>query len=59
MEDFVYLKLDRKPPERPSNLEQLGMVMKEAGTDFGPGTSYGLFVHLIIFIISSDSVIKN
>ena len=41
MEDFVYLKLDRKPPERLSNLEQLGAVMKEAGSDFGPGTSYG------------------
>ena len=41
MEDFVYMKLDRKPPERLSNLEQLGTIMKEAGSDFGPGTSYG------------------
>lgn len=41
MEDFVYLKFDRKPPERTSSLEQLGTLMKEAGNDFGPGTSYG------------------
>ena len=52
MEDFVYMKLDRKPPERPSNLEQLGVVMKEAGTDFGPGTSYGMCCHGFILFVS-------
>ncbi|CAK8697983.1 endophilin-B1-like [Clavelina lepadiformis] len=41
MEDFVYMKLDRKPPERINNIERLGMTMIEAGNDFGPGTSYG------------------
>jgi len=41
MEDFVYSKLDRKPPGRLNNAEQLGVIMKEAGEDFGPGTSYG------------------
>uniref|UniRef100_H2ZNC4 Uncharacterized protein n=1 Tax=Ciona savignyi TaxID=51511 RepID=H2ZNC4_CIOSA len=41
MEDFVYLKLDRKPPDRINNTEQLGLTMIEAGNDFGPGTSYG------------------
>nr|CAB3266046.1 endophilin-B1 [Phallusia mammillata] len=41
MEDFVYHKLDRKPPERANNTEQLGHTMIEAGTDFGPGTAYG------------------
>uniref|UniRef100_F6V8Q9 Uncharacterized protein n=2 Tax=Ciona intestinalis TaxID=7719 RepID=F6V8Q9_CIOIN len=41
MEDFVYLKLDRKPPDRVNNTEQLGLTMIEAGNDFGPGTAYG------------------
>lgn len=41
MEDFVYSKLDRKPPGRLNNAEQLGLIMTQAGEDFGPGTSYG------------------
>jgi len=41
MEDFVYSKLDRKPPGRLNNAEQLGMIMTQAGQDFGAGTSYG------------------
>jgi len=41
MEDFVYSKLDRKPPSRLNNSEQLGEVMIQAGDDFGNGTSYG------------------
>lgn len=41
MEDFVYSKLDRKPPGRLNNAEQLGLIMTQAGQDFGPGTSYG------------------
>jgi len=41
MEDFVYQKLDRKPPDRVNYAEQLGNTMSEAGNDFGPGTAYG------------------
>lgn len=48
MEDFVYSKLDRKPPERINNSEQLGLVMTEAGNDFGPGTCYGKNIYFLI-----------
>lgn len=41
MEDFVYTKLDRRPPDRPTNQEVLGSTMVEAGNSFGPGTAYG------------------
>ncbi|XP_039269676.1 endophilin-B1-like isoform X2 [Styela clava] len=41
MEDFVYTKLDRRPPERATNQEILGATMIEAGNSFGPGTAYG------------------
>lgn len=41
MEDFFFEKLDRKPRDRLSNLESLGMDMIEAGNEFGPGTPYG------------------
>ena len=51
MEDFVYSKLDRKPPGRLNNAEQLGVIMKEAGEDFGPGTSYGEKMLLLMFLL--------
>lgn len=41
MKDFVYNKLDRKPPEGPTNQQILGATMIEAGDSFGPGTAYG------------------
>ena len=44
LEDKVYLKLDKKPPERQTNIELLGITMADAGTEFGPNSSYGRFV---------------
>ncbi|GLH04776.1 Endophilin-A [Gryllus bimaculatus] len=41
VEDFLFEKIEKKRPNRLSNLEYLGLDMMEAGNDFGPGTSYG------------------
>ena len=41
VEDFLFDKMDKKRPNRLSNLEYLGLDMIEAGTEFGPGTAYG------------------
>ncbi|XP_043600030.1 endophilin-B1 isoform X1 [Bombus pyrosoma] len=41
IEDFFYEKIDKKKPNRLSNLEYVGMDMIEAGNDFGPGIAYG------------------
>lgn len=43
VEDFLFDKIERKKPNRLSNLEYLGIDMIEAGNDFGPGTAYGKF----------------
>lgn len=41
VEDFLFEKLDRKPRDRLSNLDLLGVDMIDAGNDFGAGTAYG------------------
>lgn len=41
VEDFIYEKIEKKRPNRLSNLEYLGFDMIEAGNVFGPGTAYG------------------
>lgn len=41
VEDFLFDKIEKKKPNRLSNLEYLGIDMIEAGNDFGPGTAYG------------------
>ncbi|XP_030631749.1 endophilin-B2a isoform X3 [Chanos chanos] len=41
IEEFLYEKLDRKVPPRPTNGEILAQYMLEAAKDFGPGTPYG------------------
>ncbi|XP_043496637.1 endophilin-B1 isoform X1 [Polistes fuscatus] len=41
IEDFFYEKIDKKKPNRLSNLEYVGIDMIEAGNDFGPGVAYG------------------
>ncbi|XP_006611542.1 endophilin-B1 isoform X1 [Apis dorsata] len=41
IEDFFYEKIDKKKPNRLSNLEYVGMDMIEAGNNFGPGNAYG------------------
>ncbi|EHB08718.1 Endophilin-B1 [Heterocephalus glaber] len=45
IEEFVYEKLDRKAPSRINNPELLGQYMIDAGTEFGPGTTYVLPIH--------------
>ena len=44
MEEFVYEKLDKKTPMRPTNAFILGQTMTDAGRDVGPGTAYGKFL---------------
>lgn len=41
VEDFLFEKIDKKRPNRLSNLEYLGLDMIDAGNEFGPGTAYG------------------
>ncbi|XP_011149799.1 endophilin-B1 isoform X2 [Harpegnathos saltator] len=41
IEDFFYEKIDKKKPNRLSNLEYVGIDMIQAGNDFGPGVAYG------------------
>ncbi|KAJ8039571.1 Endophilin-B1 [Holothuria leucospilota] len=41
MEDYVNVKLDRRPRDRENNLEFLGDAFLEAGSELGPGTQYG------------------
>uniref|UniRef100_A0A1B6CNB0 Uncharacterized protein n=1 Tax=Clastoptera arizonana TaxID=38151 RepID=A0A1B6CNB0_9HEMI len=41
VEDYLFDKIDKKRPNRLSNLEYLGLDMIDAGNEFGPGTAYG------------------
>ncbi|XP_076680839.1 SH3 domain containing GRB2 like, endophilin-B isoform X2 [Andrena cerasifolii] len=41
IEDFFYEKIDKKKPNRLTNLEYVGLDMMEAGNVFGPGVAYG------------------
>jgi len=41
VEDMLFEKLEKKRPNRLSNLEHLGLDMVQAGQEFGPGTAYG------------------
>lgn len=41
VEDFIYERIEKKRPNRLSNLEYLGLDMIAAGSEFGPGTAYG------------------
>ncbi|KXJ18872.1 endophilin-B1 isoform X2 [Exaiptasia diaphana] len=40
-EEYLLDKLEKKKPERNTNLQTLGQFMRDAGHEFGPGTSYG------------------
>lgn len=48
IEDFFYEKIDKKKPNRLSNLEYVGIDMIDAGNDFGSGMAYGLYFQLIL-----------
>lgn len=48
MEDFLFDKMEKKKPNRYSNLEYLGIDMIKAGNDFGAGTAYGKWFISII-----------
>lgn len=50
IEDFFYEKIDKKKPNRLSNLEYVGTDMIEAGNDFGPGIAYGWYMYICKFI---------
>lgn len=41
IEEFMYEKLDKKNPPRPTNAFVLGQTMQDAGREVGPGTAYG------------------
>eukprot|EP00794_Sanderia_malayensis_P015983 gene15983-17593_t len=41
VEDYVFEKLDKKAPIRPTNLFVLGQTMTYAGRELGAGTEYG------------------
>uniref|UniRef100_T1HBG5 BAR domain-containing protein n=1 Tax=Rhodnius prolixus TaxID=13249 RepID=T1HBG5_RHOPR len=41
VEDYLLEKIEKKRPNRLSNLEYLGQDMIDAGNEFGPGTPYG------------------
>ncbi|XP_012277452.1 endophilin-B1 isoform X4 [Orussus abietinus] len=41
IEDFFFEKIDKRKPNRLSNLEHVGVDMIEAGNEFGPGIAYG------------------
>lgn len=38
---MLFEKLEKRRPNRLSNMEHLGLDMVQAGTEFGPGTTYG------------------
>ncbi|KAK3737258.1 hypothetical protein QZH41_019869 [Actinostola sp. cb2023] len=40
-EEYLLDKLEKKKPERNTHLQTLGQYMRDAGHEFGPGTSYG------------------
>lgn len=41
MEDFIFEKIEKKKPQRLSNIEYLGLDMIEAGGEFGQDGAYG------------------
>ena len=41
LEDYMFEKLDRQTPLRPSNSFLLGQTMAYAGREIGPGIDYG------------------
>lgn len=50
VEDFLFEKIEKKRPNRLSNLEYMGQDMIDAGNEFGPGTAYGNFSHINLFL---------
>lgn len=47
-EDYMFEKLDRQTPLRPSNSFCLGQTMAYAGKEIGPGIEYGMIVYLLL-----------
>uniref|UniRef100_A0A2P2I095 Endophilin-B1-like n=2 Tax=Hirondellea gigas TaxID=1518452 RepID=A0A2P2I095_9CRUS len=41
VEDLLFEKLEKRRPNRLSNMEHLGLDMVQAGNEFGQGTAYG------------------
>jgi hypothetical protein len=61
VEDFLFEKIEKKRPNRLSNLEYLGLDMIEAGNEFGPGTAYGMLWTLCsnCILVISSSLLKR
>lgn len=55
IEDFFYEKIDKKKPNRLSNLEYVGIDMIEAGNEFGPGIPYGKKMSPLLRVIIIDA----
>ena len=49
---MLFEKIEKRRPNRLSNLEHLGLDMVQSGTEFGPGTAYGEFYIICIHIIN-------
>ena len=48
VEDMLFEKIEKRRPNRLSNLEYLGLDMVQAGNDFGPGTAYGKYISCLL-----------
>lgn len=54
VEDLLLEKIEKKRPQRQTNMECLGQGLIEAGNEFGPSTAYGKTV-----ILKDDFVLPN
>ncbi len=48
VEDYVFEKLDKKSPARPTNSFLLGQTLTYAGRELNPGSEYGNFKYLYV-----------
>lgn len=59
IEDFFFEKIDKKKPNRLTNLEYVGQDMIEAGNEFGSGIPYGESYKLLIFLMEFTKNFRN
>lgn len=50
---MLFEKIEKRRPNRLSNLEYLGLDMVQAGNEFGPGTAYGKFA-LFLYLVKTS-----
>ena len=51
-EDYMFEKLDRQTPLRPSNSFCLGQTMAYAGREIGPGVDYGKICYKLSYSLN-------